>query len=345
MTSVTKTTFARGVGNYLQRTGATAIPTVGLLKQACDIAAEAISVEPALYSVPIEDTYKVASYIQQFADALQERGKFASGGAQPTLDVSDQMAYGDIIQRTVKMAASSIITGAPTPPNNIANSPDSAAVLEAHRPEEYAHVGRGGANIDGVVPAGAVIGRETPHPLAPQGVGGASSNSAVRASKNAHISAQLRKLAEGASTITGDPVMPNTQHVSPNAEGKLDIAQRPEGYAQVGQGGANFDGTPANAVTGMETDHPVQPQHAGVASNSVVDASKNANWRQYFNATAQEVGPYLPETMPSEQKVAAVKQCMSLEPPARAQFLQKIAHQYAPSNTVGSILDSLNTFG
>jgi hypothetical protein len=248
-----------------------------------------------------------------------------------------------MINYLVKQAMSSVITGEATAPNTIANSVDAAAVLESHRPDDYALVGQGNANFDGgFVPAGAVAGSEQVHPLAPKAPGGASTNSVIEVSKNASVQHALRKLAEGSSTITGGMSVPNNQAASPSAEGHLDISQRPEDYALVGQGNANFDGTPAAAVTGMEVPHPDQPAHGGAATNSVVDASKNAQWNQHFNAVANLVGPRLPQNMPMEAKVAAVKQCMALEPYDQNVYLQKVASQYSPQSTVGSLLGSLN---
>ncbi|HET6496453.1 MAG TPA: hypothetical protein VFH61_13935 [Thermoleophilia bacterium] len=343
--SVTKLAFARGVGNYLQRTGTTQIPTEGLLKQACAVASHAISVEPSAQAVPYEQVFKVAQHLVAFNETLTQLGKTAAHVQPATIDRDSQTAYGDMITTLVKraMQESSIITGGPSLPNTIANSVDAAAVLESHRPDNYAVVGQGNANFTDV-PSAAVVGLETPHPLAPWGVGGAASNSVVEVSKNASIQNTLRKLAMGeSSTITGaNPNQGNTQQLSPSSEGMLDISQRPPDYALVGLGNANFDGTPANAVTGMEAPHPDQPAHSGVATNSVVEATKNAQWHQHFNAVASLVGPQLPSAMPMEHKVAAVKQCMALEPIAQQQYLQKLASQYAPQSTVGSLLNSLN---
>jgi len=343
MTSVTKLAYARGVGNYLQEVGATRIPTEAMLKQACAVASGAISVEPSDFAVPHEDTFKVAQHLIAFNETLMQQGKTASHVAPATIGRDAQTAYGDMISYLVKQAASSVITGGPAPANTIANSADAAAVLEAHRPDNYAVVGQGNANFTDV-PAAAVVGQESTHPLAPKAVGGATTNSVIQVSKNASIGETLRKLAMGEpSTITGsNPSQGNTQMLSPSSEGKLDISQRPDEYAVVGQGGANFDGTPANAVTGMETEHPDQPAHAGAGTNSVIEASKNANWHQFYDATAAVVGPQLPRTMPMEQKVAAVKQCMSLEPHDQIVYLQKLANQHAPQSTVGSLLGSLN---
>jgi len=367
MSSVTKLAFARGVGNYLQRTGTTQIPTEGLLKQACAIAANSLDIEPAANAVPYEETFKVAKHLVAFNEALSQQGKVASAGQGAIIDHDPQVAYGDMITHLVKQAmhqGSSVIDGKSSPPNTTANSMDANKVLDEHRGEgtnDPYLKGLGGTNIDGLVPANAVQGAEMKHPLAPKAPGGVDSNSVTRASQNssanskeASVQAALRKLAMGdqpkdsapadseSSTITGASSAPNTQHASPSGEGKLDIAQRPEDYAVVGQGGANFDGTPSNAVTGMETPHPDQPAHSGDASNSVVDATKNAQWNQHFNAVATLVGPQLPDAMPMEEKVAAVKQCMGLEPIAQQQYLQKVAQQYSPQSTVGSLLGSLN---
>ena len=349
MSNVTRQAYARGVGEYLQQAGITNIPTAALLKEACAYAAGALQAEPSESAVPNDECIKVAAYIQDYDQRLRATGKFASNARPASIAGSISDAYGDLVAQTYKLAMESAGgglvqgTGSTVTPNTINNSPDAAAVLEAHRPEGYAHVGQGNANFK--EPQAARIGIEQPHPLAPTGVGGAATNSVVEASKTATLNQLLRKLAEN-PVISGEgEAPPNTVAGSQDGAAVLE-AHRPEGYAVVGQGNANI-GEPQASRIGTEQPHPLAPTGVGGAgSNSVVDATKSASarWNEHFTRTAEAIGPHLPEAMPMDQKVAAVKQCMSLEPHEVGNYLQKVAHAYAPApaQSVGSILGNLS---
>jgi hypothetical protein len=340
VTNITKQSFARGIGESLQRSGTTSIPTPELLKHACQLASHEITVEPSEMAVPHDQCIKVAQQLVAFNNQLFASGKVASGSPPALIGNDEVSAYGDMLQNLYKhaMAGAPVITGnKPEQQNLMANVVNAEKVLDAHRGEGYAHVGQGNTNL-GETEA-ARIGEELKHPLAPTGVGGAGGNSVVAASngqsqssaaqKSASIAESLRKLAMGgASTITGDnPSQQNLEADSANSETVLD-AHRPEGYANVGQGNANINETQA-ANVGEETGHPLAPAHGGDASNSVVEATKQGMWERHFNEVASHVAPRLPQTMPREEKVAAVKRAMAMEPHELNGFIQKLAAHYA----------------
>lgn len=364
MANITKQTYARGIAEYLQRSGVTNIPTAGLVKQASAIAAEAISVEPSQQAVPHEDVIKVAQHLTLFNRQLMQDGKVASSQRGATIGGHVRDAYGDLLEGIYKQAMQqpSTITGNRTDQENLLSDSVNAEAkldMEAGRTEDYAHVGQGNTNLG--EPQAARVGQEQKHPKAPKAPGGAATNSAVQASggesqssrlqKQSSIQSALRKLAEGMnqpSTITGDrPDQQNLLDDSVNSEAKMEQQRRPEGYANVGQGNANINETQA-ANVGEETQHPDQPEHGGSASNSVTQASKQARWQRHFAETADEIGPQLPENMPYDQKVAAVKQCMSMEPHEQNAFLEKVAQAYTPKqeqpkNNIGSLLNGLSS--
>lgn len=368
--SVTKKAYARGVGEYLQRHGAIRVPNEQMLKEACDQASGLISVEPAFEGVPHADVEKLAQVLIQFGDQLASQGKVASDPSSISLGRNVRTAVGDLIE---KLAADvmnsphadppankpSTITGKGPKSNSVGDSQNAEAKLDDHRKsKEYANVGPGGANFS--EPQSARIGTEEKHPMAPEGVGGASGNSVTQASKAASIRDRLRKLAAGAmdsphsqpkgeppygSTIVGsDPNQQNLESDSANAEAMMDVADRPENYANVGQGNAGIQDVPTSAEIGSEADHPKQPADmGGASSNSATEASaKSARWNRHFEETARELGPHLPENMPMDQKVAAVKQAMAMEPAEQQRFIEKIAQEYAPPrDNIGNILSSL----
>lgn len=350
--SVTKKAYARGVGEYLQRNGILTVPSEALLKTACDQAAALLTVEPAFEGVPHADVEKVAQVLVQFSEDLASRGKVASHRGSVSLGRDVRSAIGDMMEKLAEdvMNTSSTITGERSDQQNLLSDSVNAEAKLDTRGEGYAVVGQGNTNFS--EPQSARTGLEQPHPEAPTGVGGASSNSVVEASKAASVRARLRKLAEGqpgappyGSTIVGsDANQQNLEADSANAEAMMDVADRPENYALVGQGNANIGDVPGSATVGQEQPHPGAPTDTGGASsNSVTDAStKSARWERHFQETARELSPYLPEAMPIDQRINAVKQAMAMEPIEQARFLQKIAEAYqAPRDTIGNVLNSL----
>lgn len=367
--SVTKKGYARGIGEYLQRTGTIQIPTATLLKRACDEASHLMHSEPAYEGVTHEEVIKVGQALVAFSDELRSQGKVASDGHVQVIGHNAQTAVGDLVEKLARDVTaayenaagntSSTVTGKRTDQANLeSDSVNAEAALDAHRPEGYAVVGQGNANFS--EPAAARVGTEQKHPHAPTGVGGASGNSVTQASKAAAahgVYGRLAKLAEGyaggagpshgTTIVGGDPDQQNLESDAVNAEAAMDLADRPEGYAVVGQGNAGIGDVPAGATTGEESKHPKAPtQPGGATSNSVTEASNKmagTRFQRHFAETAREIEPRLPRSMPMQQKVAAVKEAMRLEPHEVDEFVEKIAQAYArpPVDTVGSMLESI----
>jgi len=363
--SVTKQAYARGIGEYLQRIGALQVPSEPMLKEACDAASHLISTEPAFNAITDDDTIKVANALIQFNDALRSQGKVAGNPAAVSLGRDVRMAIGDLVEKTAAELMNSphpdpakntksTITGTRTDQQNLlSDSMAAEAILEAHRPEGYAVVGQGNANFSEA--QAARVGTEQAHPMAPTGVGGASSNSVTQASKAAAVADRLRKLAmgvhpspdspvHGTTIIGGDPNQQNTSADSYNAEAMMDLADRPENFALVGQGGAGIQDVPNSAEVGSESVQPNAPTPpGGAAMNSVTQATaKSARWQRHFDETAREMGQRLPSHMPMDQKVAAVKRAMSMEPAEQDRFVQKIAAEYGQHrDSIGNVLNSL----
>jgi hypothetical protein len=150
--------------------------------------------------------------------------------------------------------------------------------------------------------------------------------------------------AHGTTIIGGDANQGNLNADSYNAEAMMDIADRPENYALVGQGNAGISDVPNSAEVGSESVQPNAPTPPGGApSNSVTEATaKSARWQRHFEETARDISPRLPSAMPMDQKVAAIKQAMSMEPSEQYVFLEKIAHEYGQTrDSVGNVLSSL----
>lgn len=368
--SLTKKAYARGIGDWLQRHGSIQIPTREMLKAACDQASQLIESEPAYgEAVTHEDAMKVGQALVNFNDTLRTQGKIAAAGQAPILGVNANVAVGDMIEKVARevVAAyddnpantSSTVTGKRTDQKNLESASQNAeADLDSHRPEGYAVVGQGNANFS--EPQDARVGTEQAHPQAPTGVGGASSNSVTQASKAASVHAALNKLAMGGdagyaapsapahgSTIVGnDPDQQNLESDSQNAEAAMDMSDRPEGYAVVGQGNAGIGDVSANATTGEESTHPKQQNAGGASSNSVTEAASKmaaSRFQRHFQETAKEIEPRLPANMPMQTKVATIKEAMKLEPTELDEFLTKVAahFQAKPANTVGDMLASI----
>ena len=346
--SFSKKTYARGIGEACQRSGIIQYPDGNLLKEACDMFSVHLETDPAVASVPHAEAIKVAQELVLYNDELRAHGKTASAG-RPIIGESAHTAFGDLIYKIAEAATSG--TGSTLGGGGVANQPNTltnaasaeAKVLESHRGENYAVVGEGNANFS--EPQAARVGTEQPHPMAPQSAG---TNSVEAASKAAALAAKLRKMAEGAygSTIVGgDPDQQNTQADSVTGEAAMDASYRPENYAVVGEGNANIDSAPDSAAVGTEEPHPAGPAPitAGAATNSVIESSKTgaARWNAHFQETAKEVAPYLPEAMPTNQKVAAIKEAMKMEPSELDQFLAAINREYGTNNTVNSVLSSI----
>lgn len=294
-TSITKKAYARGIGESLQRQGVIQFPNNDFLKQAADQAASLISAEPAAQAVSDEDCVKVAQYLAGVNEDLRQRGKTASWPQGVSLAVDARTAIGDMITKVAEEVTGQSGGKRPTAvgmadhSNDLAaasGESDLAAKERKERPEGYAHTGQGNNNIK--EDSDARIGKEQDHPKKPKRPEGPS-NSVEQASKSASVADTLRKLAQGDKSTTvgmGDhdnDLNAAAQEHDVNAQ---EAINRPEGYANVGQGNANI-GESSDARIGEEQAHPKQPADAP-GTNSVEQASKSASVEKL--AQARQIG-------------------------------------------------------
>lgn len=295
-TSVTKKAYARGIGEVLQQNGLTQFPNQETMKLAADHAAQVIGVEPSENHVSDQECVKVAQVISSISEEFRSRGKTASYPQGVSIGSNAQTAIGDMIEKVAKVALAEQQGGdAPTAVgmgdhgNTLpaaAGESDLAAKEQVERPENYARIQPGGGNIgEG---AQANIGKEQDHPKKPMDAPG--SNSVTQASKSASVAETLRKLGmdgqEGGDSPTAVG-MKDHGNTLPAAANESDVAKqenmnRPENYANVGQGNANI-GESSKANIGEEQDHPDKPQDAP-GSNSVTQASKSASVEKLAHA-------------------------------------------------------------
>lgn len=344
--SVTKLSFVRGIGQRLQQSGVIKFASCDDLRYACDKVASVMQTEPVeitgngtfdFFAPSDAEVTKVAQTLISVSDAVAAQGKTASYPASITLD-TPEAAYGDLIR---KLASSHMVGDPGNGENNMAAAAavsNEGAQEAKNRPDGYANVGQGNTNFS--EEQASRIGTERPHP--DQDVSnGAATNSIVQATKAGSIASILSKLGmpmpEGGpaaapmapastggptgATITGsDPNQQNAPENSTSSETIMDNMERPEGYANVGQGATNMREN-AEAHIGTEQPHPKQPTDAeGAATNSVIEATKGASLR----IIADELMPSLPSHMSAEEKIAAVRYCASLTPALRPHYIREL---------------------
>lgn len=325
--SVTKLSYVRGIGEFLQRNGATQFASPDDLRYMCDkVASDLMATEPyaiqrdgTIHANPLsaQEVQKIAGTLIKASEILKSEGKTASDGTVASLN-TPEAAYGDLLR---KVAANATL-GMSEQKNDLANA--AATTTEGaqeakKRPEGYAVVGQGNANFS--ESADKRIGAEQPHPLQ-EGSAGGGTNSIIAATKSGSIAEALQKLSMPmGTTITGtDPSQQNKMEESPVGETMMEAQRRPEGYAVVGQGNANIK-EPTDARIGTEQPHPDQPSDAeGVSTNSIIEATKAAEVQH----VASILMPHLPATMSAEEKIATVQHCATLPLVLRSVYAREV---------------------
>lgn len=356
--SIYRKAYARGIGEYLQKTAATQFRDPETMKSACDWAAQALPVSVDQGAAPsAQDITKTAQAIMQAHQQFASEGKVAADINQRYhLAHSTEEALGDLL----KQAAREVVAMTQTPryPNGFNTLSQAAGVHgtgymeNQQRPSMYAMEGMGNVNLNQHVPAGAVIGREQPHPGA-QGYSGGGSNDIIASSKTANASNWFKRAAQGGIAPTNTEMTMNGTNDTLNAAGvhgtgAVDAANRPPMYGMEGQGNTNLNQhVPAQAVVGDEEEHPGAQGHQGASGNDLTESSKNASFNAYFRKTASAIEPFLPDHMPTEDRVKVVKQAMSMEPSRWRDFAIKVASRYGSPGDVSanSLLHGLNFGG
>lgn len=340
MSTITKMSYARGIAQGLQANGHTQFNSTEAMKYAADSACQHLTSDPGTEDVHISDVAKVASAIIAINDNAHAQYKTASVEQLAYFsndDMDADMMYKiahyaeDDITKLAGNQAGTLVGSGPQD-NSIANAARQSQMGAAEakaRPENYGLVGQGNANFS--EDAAARIGHEMPHP-GQQPHKGKGGNSVIDASKSASILANLNKLAGGTNQHGASPTMGQGDNSIHNAAEHSQMAaaeatRRPEAYANVGQGNANFS-EPASARIGDEMPHPHAESHGGAASNSVTEASKSASWDRHFSELSNQIGPTLQAMgLSVEDRAYTVKHAMQIEPARLPAYLGQIATQ------------------
>jgi len=350
MASLFKRAFARGVNDELVRLGLARYSTKEAADEIADAVGDQMPAEPAAEPVSPETAAEVAATLVDAAGKLvqgtqgagltpdpnmpmPEEAALKTSAAQDLDTRSTEQAYFCMVKAAeeVKHAEGSNIEG-----GDKGNSPVGTAAAEAqmenqNRPEGYANVGvQGvGGTSSGVGRGTGVIGKEQPQPIQP-GESPDGSNSVIQQSKMSSLQSIIRKVAmqhkaaEGSTIEGGDKG--NTMAQSPFAETQMEARNRPMGYAEHSVGTTQLV-VPPGANIGVEQANPVQPGASPAGStppgsaNSIVEQSKTSAFMELFGSTAQEVGPYLPNTLTEDEKVAHVRHMMGMSGQERTQYV------------------------
>ncbi len=98
-----------------------------------------------------------------------------------------------------------------------------------------------------------------------------------------HTMDLMQKAAEGSTIEGGDKGNKETDAVA--AETKMDVAQRPSGYAENSLGKTDVDTRPG--AIGKEQEHPNKPSESPSGDNSVKDQSRTASLAAFLKKTAE----------------------------------------------------------
>lgn len=93
----------------------------------------------------------------------------------------------------------------------------------------------------------------------------------------------MQKAAEGSTIEGGDKG--NKEPDSTHAEAKMDLGQRPTGYATDSQGKTDVDTRPG--AVGKEQEHPNKPSESPAGDNSVKEQSRTASLESFLKKTAE----------------------------------------------------------
>ena len=299
MSVIFKVAYARGVQNALINTGA-----IGKYanEEIADAAAEIAAAEMAADAEPIEghvasdDTANVAAKLVELSQAASD----TAAAAEDQADVAAEAAAAVAAMKAASELAHGTGGGALAD-----NSLTSAAAVTAEgsmeaaaRPEGYAETAPAPQE------SAAQQGIQAPHPGAP---------TSIDVTKGASAAQILRKLAEGDYAHTTGGQGPNAVEDSETAEGEMEAAARPSGYAEV-----------EPAVSEPAAQQGIEGAHPGSPTGGTLEGKVASAFDILFNKTAQEVVPHLPYGLTEEQKIAAVRTMIGMTTPERAQYIGRI---------------------
>lgn len=301
--SIFKKSYARGVADTLIRAGLAKFASVEQAQEVADYVGEQFDVEPTTGQIPAEKCAEVAVAIIEVAEKL-------AGGT------STLITGGNASQANT--------------PGNAAQHNALAALDEKNRPQgSYAKGEKGVGQTDFKAPAAAQVGVEQAHPHAPGTTDQKANSVNTFQVKGASLRELIQKVASGTGNlVTGnDASQANTPSnaAQSSATAALDEQNRPQGTYAKGEKGVGDTDLKASgsAVVGSEQPHEKAPGKTDSGSNSVTEQSKAASYTARFEETAREYLPQLPNGLSDDEKVAAVKTLMGLDPEEARDFLAR----------------------
>lgn len=320
-----KHAYVRGIQSALINAGAAVFPDEGTATKVADYIADHVNIDP-LTGVTKEAALKVAKEIVEASDYLKKQPGFkaASSTKLASWDDVQKVAEQHAVALMQKAAEGSTIEGGDK--GNKEPSSAEAKMDASARPDGYAEHSVGKTEVD--TKPGAV-GSEKDNPSGPSNSPGGSNS--ITEQRTASITDIFRKAAEG-STILGGDKGNKEPH---SAEGKMDAAQRPPGYAVLPSQGApgQLPGMATGAaIIGKETPHPNKPSESPSGSNSVTQHSAKAAaedpFLALFKVTAQKVAAHIPPNLSEDTKIAHVRACMGMTADEQARYLGKLAMDF-----------------
>jgi len=362
--SLFKRAAVRGVAHELVNKGLCEFPS----KEAMDAAADAVADGPAMGAAPEvsgpqghspEELAQAAQKLMEIAHALMQEAQGGAGAppmappgqppppeappeaveAKAGANEVKQASFRDIGELAGEAAVAlmeksamekksndpKLVGGGADHSNKLTDAAktDSVAALdEKFRPAGKYQVAMGDTGLDTAKGEIGHTGKTTVEPtLSPSGT-----NSINGASKKAALRGILEKHAN--KLVGLHDAKKNTLANSPDPLAKLDAKHRPEGYAHVGQGNANFS-EDQSARVGLEKKTDVKPNLSPGGTNSITEASKVSEEQERvylaaFEKCASDVGAYLPVALTEEEKVAAIDSMIEMDHGARQAKLTEL---------------------
>lgn len=326
-----KNAYVRGIQTALINQGIAAFPDKVTADKVADYIADRVDVD-LTHGVPRETTHKIAKEIVACSDEIAKRPniKAATWNKLASWDDVLKLADDHATSLMAKAAEGSTIEGGDKG-NDEGQSPQGETKMDtSQRPPGYATDSLGKTEVD--TKPGAV-GKEEDQPNKPA-ESPSKDNSVQEQSRTAALTLQnlFRKAAEGSTILGGD----KGNKEPTTGEGKMDIDQRPMGYAVLPtQGGLGemMKLVTGPAVIGKETTQPNKPSESPGGSNSLTQISAKAAeddaYLALFKKTAAEIHEYLPTTFDENAKVATVRACMGLTTSEKAFYLRGLQKEAA----------------
>ncbi len=321
-----KQAYARGVALAVIQGGRAQFEDGGDAIKVADYVAAKLDFDPAN---PGDATAKIANTVIDASNKIrQQRPGFKAASfnrleSPADLEKVAQANATHLMEEAEKRAEGSTIEGGDKGNTQAESAQGETKMDAAQRPPGYAEDSRGKTEVD--TRPGAV-GKEQDQPNRPH-ESPAGENSATEQSRTASLSDLMRKVAEGTTIMGGD----KGNKEPTTAEGKMDMTQRPHGYAVLptqGALGELMGQAKGPAIIGRETPQPNSPGESPSGSNSVTQHSAKAAaedpWIVVFKKTAAECVPYIPAALSEDEKVAHIRACMGMQVAEKAAYLQSL---------------------